>query len=30
MKNCKLFLQGSILFISDEQNKEHLFNIIYL
>ncbi len=30
LKNCKLFLQGSILFVSDVYDKENLYNIIFL
>lgn len=30
MKECRVFLQGSVLFLSDEHNKENLYNVIYL
>ena len=30
MKKCKIFLQGSVLFVSEENNKENLYNVIYL
>ncbi len=30
MKECMVFLQNSVLFLSDQNNKENLYNVIYL